>query len=78
FKIPIRTLDVALAEPRAFEPMLLRVPTHDGHGSEPMADTIPTAWRTAFRWHGGQSGGRPGTVSAMISERCPPSPGRVR
>jgi hypothetical protein len=57
---------------------LLRVPTHDGHGSEPMADTIPTAWRTAFRWHGGQSGGRPGTVSAMISERWPPSPGRVR
>jgi hypothetical protein len=46
---------------------LVRVPAHDGHGSEPMADTVPTAWRTVFRWHGGQFGGRIGMLSAMIS-----------
>jgi hypothetical protein len=46
---------------------VLRVPAHDGHGSEPMADTVPTAWRTVFRWHGGQFGGRIGMLSAMIS-----------
>ena len=45
----------------------VRVPAHDGHDSEPMADTVPTAWRTVFRWHGGQFGGRIGTLSAMIS-----------
>ena len=56
----------------------LRVPAHDGHDSEPMADTIPMAWRTVFRWHGGHFGGRIGMLSAMISERCPPSPARGR
>jgi hypothetical protein len=45
----------------------LRVPAHDGHDSEPVADAVPTAWRTVFRWHGGRFGGRIGTLSAMIS-----------
>jgi transposase InsO family protein len=51
---------------------VVRVPAHDGHDSGPMADTIPTAWRTMFRPDGGHFGGRSGTLSAMISERCPP------
>jgi hypothetical protein len=58
--------------------VLLRVPAHDGHDSEPMADTVPAAWRTAFRWHGGHFGASAGTLSAMISERCSPSPARAR
>ena len=56
----------------------VRVPAHDGHDSGPMADTIPAAWRTVFRPDGGQFGGRSGTLSAMISERCPRSPARSR
>src|SRR5690606_14982159 len=43
-----------------------------------MADTIPAAWRTVFRPDGGHFGGRSGTLSAMISERCPRSPARGR
>jgi hypothetical protein len=27
----------------------MSVPAHDGHDSEPMADIVPTAWRTVFR-----------------------------
>jgi hypothetical protein len=56
----------------------LRVPAHDGQDFEPMADTVPTAWRTVFRWHGGHFGCRIGTLSAMISERCAPLPARGR
>lgn len=56
----------------------LRVPAHDGQDSEPMADTIPAAWRTVFRPDRGHFGGRSGTLSAMISERCPRSPARDR
>jgi hypothetical protein len=56
----------------------LRVPAHDGHDSETMADTIPTAWRTVFRPHGGHFGGGIGTLSAMIPERCRSSPARGR
>src|SRR5690606_8069795 len=57
---------------------VLRVPAHDGQDSEPMADTIPAAWRTVFRPDRGHFGGRSGTLSAMISERCPRSPARDR
>lgn len=56
----------------------MRVPAHDGQDSEPMADTIPAAWRTVFRPDRGHFGGRSGTLSAMISERCPRSPARDR
>ncbi len=35
----------------------VRAPAHDGHDSETMADSVPTAWRTVFRRHGGHSGG---------------------
>lgn len=48
----------------------VRVPAHDGHDPGPMADSLPAAWRTAFQPDGGHFGGRSGTVSAMISERC--------
>jgi hypothetical protein len=47
----------------------MRVPTHAGHDSDLMPDSVPASWWTAFRFEGGHFSGRSGMLSAMIPER---------